>query len=101
MRLVQSKRIAISGDDWQGVSGSLPTAPRQLSFRDGEIPSLLNAGVTASPTATWCDGQIVASMGEKAVTQNPTENPVEHSWIGLASANPCPNRRQVEQANTG
>ena len=79
MRLVQSKQIRISGDDWQGVSGSLPTAPRQLSFRDGEIPFLLDAGVTASPTAIWCDGHVVASMGEKAVTRNPTGNPVKHS----------------------
>ena len=69
----------ISGDDWQGASGSLPAAPRQLSFRDGVIPSLLDAGVTASPTAIWGDNQVVASMGEKAVTRNPTGNPVKHS----------------------
>ena len=76
----------------KGANGSLPTAPRQLSFRDGEIPSLLNAGVTASPTAIWCDLPVVASMGEKAVTQSPTENPVEHGCIRLALANPRPNR---------
>ena len=65
VRLVQSKQIAIFGDDWQGASGRLPTAPRQLSFRDGEIPSLLNAGVTASPTATWGAASVAVTKCNK------------------------------------
>ena len=40
-------------------------------------------------------------MGEKAVTRNPTGNPVEQSWKWLTQVNPWLNRRQEKQANAG